>query len=308
MKNIAFIFPGQGFQKVGMGKDFYENFSSSKAIYDRANELLGFNLTDVMFNGPKEKLDQTLFSQLAIFVNSIAILKAIQEKYPEITPKICAGLSLGEYSAIFAANKLSFDELLFLIQKRANFMQKACQNNKGTMAAIINLDLDIIKDVIKDFEDVWIANINTFSQIVISGKKESIEKVCLVLKEKGARRALLLDVEGAFHSPYMKKAQENLKDEILKTNFVNSDIDLIMNVTADSFQDTSNLKTNLIKQVSSTIRWADTIKKMDEKIDLFIEIGSKSLTNMNRKMGITAKSISIETISDLKELDDALQK
>ncbi|NGX32787.1 MAG: Malonyl CoA-acyl carrier protein transacylase [Candidatus Anoxychlamydiales bacterium] len=308
MKNIAFIFSGQGSQKVLMGKDFYDNFRVAKEVFDKADSLLNYKLTDIMFNGPKDELDLTQNAQLALFVNAVAILKVIEEKYPDITAKICAGLSLGEYSALFASKKLSFDELLFLIQKRAAFMDGACKLNKGAMAAIINLNIDTIKDVIKDFEDVWIANINTDQQIVISGKKESIEKACLALKEKGAKRALLLDVQGAFHTPFMKSAEENLKNEIMQANFLDSNIDVVMNVTAKKPQDTSNLKTNLIKQVSSTIKWAETIKNMDESVDLFIEIGSKALTNMNRKIGVKAKCIAIEKVSDLKELENAFEK
>ncbi|NGX52930.1 MAG: Malonyl CoA-acyl carrier protein transacylase [Candidatus Anoxychlamydiales bacterium] len=308
MKNIAFIFPGQGSQKVLMGKDFYDNFRVAKEIFDKANSLLNYTLTDIMFNGPKEKLDLTQNSQLALFVNAVAILKVIEAKYPDISPKICAGLSLGEYSALFASKKLGFEELLFLIQKRAAFMGGACKLNSGAMAAIINLNIDTIKNVIKDFKDVWIANINTDQQIVISGKKESIEKVLLALKEKGAKRALLLDVQGAFHTPFMKSAEENLKNEILQANFLVSNIDIVMNVTAKEPQDTSNLKTNLIKQVSSTIKWAETIKNMDEKVDLFIEIGSKALTNMNRTIGVKAKCIAIEKASDLKELENVFEK
>ncbi|NGX34192.1 MAG: Malonyl CoA-acyl carrier protein transacylase [Candidatus Anoxychlamydiales bacterium] len=307
MQNIAFIFPGQGSQKVLMGKDFYDNFLISKKIFDKADSLLNYKLSDIMFFGPKEKLDLTQNAQLALFVNSIAILKAIEEKY-SIKPKICAGLSLGEYSALHATKKLSFDELIFLIQKRSLFMDEACNLNPGAMAAIINLNIDVIKEVIKNFEDVWIANINTQNQIVISGKKESIEKAIISLKEKGAKRALLLDVQGAFHTPYMKRAEDNLKNEILQANFLDTSIDIVMNVTAKIPKDTSNLKTNLIKQISSTIKWAESIKEMDEKIDLFIEIGSKALTNMNRKIGIKAKTIAIEKITDLKELDDAFEK
>jgi len=308
MKNIAFIFPGQGSQKVLMGKDFYDNFKVAKDVFENADSLLDYKLTDIMFNGPKEKLDLTQNSQLALFVNAVAILKVIEEKYHKIIPNICAGLSLGEYSAIFASKKLGFNELFFLIQKRAAFMDEACKLNSGTMAAIINLNIDTIKGVIKDFEDLWIANINTDQQIVISGKKESIEQACIALKEKGAKRCLILDVQGAFHSPYMKSAEENLKNEIMQAKFLDSNIDLIMNVSAKKPQDTGNLKTNLIKQISSTIKWAESIKHIDEKVDLFIEIGSKALTNMNRKIGVKAKCIAIEKVSDLKELENAFEK
>jgi len=308
MKNIAFIFPGQGSQKVSMGKDFYDNFKVSKEVYEKVDSILDYKLTDIMFNGPKEKLDLTQNSQLALFVNSVAILKAIEENYPNIKAKICAGLSLGEYSALYAAKKLSFEDLIFLIKKRAAFMDEACRVKPGAMAAIINLDMDIIKNIIKNFEDVWIANINTDQQIVISGRKESIEKAIVALKEKGAKRAVLLDVQAAFHSPYMKNAEEKLQNEILKAPILDSDIDIIMNTTAEKPQDSGNLKTNLIKQISSTIKWAESIKNMDKQIDIFIEIGSKSLSNMNRKIGVNAKCIAIEKVSDLKELEDALEK
>jgi len=307
MKKIAFIFPGQGSQKVGMGKDFYDNFEVSKKIFDQADGLLGYKLSDIIFNGPIEELSLTKNSQLAIFVNSIAILAAINEKYPNITPDICAGLSLGEYSAIYASKKLGFDQLIYLIQKRALLMDEACLKNDGAMAAVLKMDKKDIKDSINDIEDIWIANLNTPDQTVISGKKSSIEKAQKILLQKGAKRVVILDVQGAFHSPYMKYVEENLQDEILKTNFLDSPIGLVMNITATKVQETSNLKTNLIKQVSSTILWEESVKTIDEEIDLFIEIGSKTLTNMNNKM-VKTMSISIAKMQDLKELENAFEK
>ena len=307
MKKIAFIFPGQGSQKVGMGKDFYDNFEVSKKIFDQADGLLGYKLSDIIFNGPIEELSLTKNSQLAIFVNSIAILAAINEIYPNITPDICAGLSLGEYSAIYASKKLGFDQLIYLIQKRALLMDEACLKNDGAMAAVLKMDKKDIKDSINDIEDIWIANLNTPDQTVISGKKSSIEKAQKILLQKGAKRVVILDVQGAFHSPYMKYAEENLQDEILKTNFLDSPIGLVMNITATKVQETSNLKTNLIKQVSSTILWEESVKTIDEEIDLFIEIGSKTLTNMNNKM-VKTMSISIAKMQDLKELENAFEK
>jgi len=300
----AFIFPGQGSQVIEMGKDFYDNFLVSKQIFEEAQDLLKYKLTDIIFNGPKDKLSLTENSQLSIFVNSIAILKAIEHINPLFLPKICAGLSLGEYSAFFASKKIGFKDLLFLIQKRARYMNEACKQKQGAMAAVLGLEYEKINAFVKELEDVWIANINTPMQIVISGKKSSIEKAQSFLKEKGAKKVRLLDVQGAFHTPYMKSAEDKLKQDILKMIFLESDIDIVMNYTASFPKDFENLKTNLIKQITSTVKWADSIKLIDENVDLFVEIGcGKTLTNMNKKIGIKAKSISIEKISDLKELE-----
>lgn len=304
MLKSVFIFPGQGAQVIGMGRDFYDNFAVSRQLFEKAEDLLKYKLTDIVFNGPKDKLGLTENSQLAIFVNSIAILKAIEEINPTFKPIICAGLSLGEYSALFSSKKLGFDELIFLIQKRARFMDEACKKNQGSMAAVLGMKAEDVEIAIKELDDVWIANINTPIQIVISGKKTSIEKAQNLLKEKGARKVILLDVQGAFHTPYMKFAEDKLKDEILKTNFTDSNIDIVMNYTASKPQDIGNLKTNLIKQISSTVKWADSIKKMDECVELFVEIGcGKTLTNMNKNIGVKAKSISVERVTDLKELE-----
>jgi [acyl-carrier-protein] S-malonyltransferase len=306
MKKIAFIFPGQGSQVVSMGKDFYEKYEKSKKIFDEADKILGYKLSDIMFNAPIEELSKTINSQLAIFVNSISVLEALKDSYPNIKPIITAGLSLGEYSALVAANKISFQEALLLIKKRAEFMQEACDKTDGTMAAILGLSKDEISNIIKDIKDVYIANLNLEKQIVISGSKVAIQKACILLKENKAKKAIELNVSGAFHSPFMQLAQDKLKKDILSSDIKNSDIDIVMNVDANFIKDVENIKINLIKQISSSVRWYESIKKIDNEVDIFIELGSKTLSSMNKKMSLKSLTFSIEKVSDLENLKEAI--
>ncbi|MFA6118835.1 MAG: ACP S-malonyltransferase [Parachlamydiales bacterium] len=304
MKKFGFIFPGQGSQEIAMGKDFYDNFPISREIFENANDILRYSLTDVIFNSSKESLDLTQNSQLAIFVNSVSILKVLENLFPKIYPTICAGLSLGEYTALYASKKISFEDAVLLIKKRATLMDEACKLNKGTMAAVLGMEKEDIILAIKEIPDVWIANLNTPKQIVVSGKKESVEQAEIVLKEKGAKRVIVLDVQGAFHSPFMKYAEENLKNEILKARIVSSDVDIVMNVSASVEHDPEIIKTNLIKQITSSVRWYESIREMDHKIDFFIEMGNgKTLSGMNKKIEVKANSISIEKVKDLKEIE-----
>ncbi|NGX55986.1 MAG: Malonyl CoA-acyl carrier protein transacylase [Candidatus Anoxychlamydiales bacterium] len=306
MKKIAFIFPGQGSQVVSMGKKFYEKYLASKKIFDQADEILGYKISDIMFNGPEETLTKTLNSQLAIFINSVAILEAFKDLYPSIQPIVVAGLSLGEYSALYAANKISFIDAINLIKKRAAYMEEACNKTNGTMAAVLGLDVKKIKEVIKDIDDVYLANLNTPNQMVISGSKDGVNKACTLLKENGAKRAIELKVSGAFHSSFMKEAEDKLKEDILNANFKESDIDIVMNVTKDFPKSIENIKINLIKQISSSVRWYESINKMDELVDLFIEFGSKTLSSMNKKIKVNSNSIFIDKIEDLENLKEVL--
>ncbi len=302
MSKVAFLFPGQGAQTVGMGKEYYEQSPAAREIFDKADKQLGFSLSSIMFEGPLEKLTETKHSQLALFVCSAAILAAIKEKYPNFIPFACAGLSLGEYSALYAANRLSFEEALALIEKRASFMQEACEKEKGAMAAVLGMTEEEIKETLSSFDRVWIANLNAPGQIVISGEVEAIEKASHALAQKGAKKVIPLQVHGAFHSGLMRNAQEQLFPYLEKTHFRSSPIAMVMNVTGD-FVPEDEIKTTIQQQITKGVRWEDSIKAMqNEGVDLFIEVGcGTTLAGLNRKIG-KLSTLSIGKMENLAQL------
>ena len=306
-KNLAFIFPGQGAQYPGMGKDFFDHFSEAKDLFLQADELLNFSFSKLMFEADIKELALTKNAQLALYIHSMAILKVIEKNFPHLTPKITLGLSLGEYSAICAAKKYEFSSGLSLVQKRAHSMQMAAEKYKGTMAACLPCDESVVKKVLEPFqrngEKVYIANLNCPGQVVIAGDKLAIDLVTPALKEQGVKRVLFLEVSGAFHTPFMEEAKKLLSEAIGSTTFLNSSIDLIMNATGTKMHSIDELKENLEKQVVSIVYWQKSIETaLNEGINQFIEIGSgKTLTNMNKKMH-EIPSLSIEKIQDLELL------
>jgi [acyl-carrier-protein] S-malonyltransferase len=287
----AFIFPGQGAQYVGMGKDFYEAFAIARETFEEADEWLGEKLSKIIFEGPEEVLNQTKYSQLAIFVVSMAILRTL-----DLKPDVCAGLSLGEYTALCASGRLGFKETLLLIKERARLMNEACEKVPGTMAAVLGMDAEAIEEAVKGL--VWVANYNAPGQTVISGTKEGVEKAAIILKEKGAKRVIPLVVHGAFHSGLMQVAQDGLKPFVDRIQLKESEIDFVMNVPGDFVKE--GIKKNLIEQVTHSVRWQQGIEAMKKAgVELFIEIGcGKTLTGLNKKMG--ANTISIEKVTDLE--------
>lgn len=309
-EKIAFVFPGQGAQYPGMGKDFYDNFSAAKETYDEADELLGYPFSKLIFEGPKEELTLTKNSQLAIFINSIAIWRTISEQMPEMAPSVAAGLSLGEYTALVVSKRISYEDCLFLVKRRAELMHLACEQNRGTMRVVLGLPHESVEEVINSLNpqhSVWVANINCPGQVVIAGTPEGIEVAETHLKEKGAKRVLPLDVSGAFHSGLMMPAQEGLEPKILSTTLLESDVDLVMNVTGDYAKSLEEIRSNLISQVTGTVRWEKGVRAMDNSgVELFVEIGcGKTLAGMNRKIGVSAPTISVDTVADLEELAKA---
>ncbi|MDY0054164.1 MAG: ACP S-malonyltransferase [Bacteroidales bacterium] len=269
----AYVFPGQGAQFVGMGKDLYDNNPKAKEMFERANEILGFRITDLMFAGTDEDLRQTKVTQPAIFLHSVILAETLGSDF---TPDMVAGHSLGEFSALVAAKAMSFEDGLRLVAARANAMQKACEAAPSTMAAILGLEDNIVEDICASIEDEVVvpANYNSPGQLVISGSLKGIEKACALLKEAGAKRALTLSVGGAFHSPLMLPAQEELAKAIENTKFNSPICPIYQNVNAEAMTDANLIKENLIKQLTAAVRWTQISKAMvEDGATIFIEVG-----------------------------------
>ena len=269
----AYVFPGQGAQFVGMGKDLYDNNPKAKEMFERANEILGFRITDLMFAGTDEDLRQTKVTQPAIFLHSVILAETLGSDF---TPDMIAGHSLGEFSALVAAKAMSFEDGLRLVAARANAMQKACEAAPSTMAAILGLEDNIVEEICASIEDEVVvpANYNSPGQLVISGSLKGIEKACALLKEAGAKRALTLSVGGAFHSPLMLPAQEELAKAIENTKFNSPICPIYQNVNAEAMTDANLIKENLIKQLTAAVRWTQISKAMvEDGATIFIEVG-----------------------------------
>jgi len=268
----AYIFPGQGAQFVGMGQDLYNLNEETKALFEKANDILGFRITDIMFNGTEEDLKQTKVTQPAIFLHSVVLAKALGDKFQ---PSMVAGHSLGEFSALVAAGALSFEDGLKLVAQRANAMQKACELQPSTMAAILGLDDETVEKVCAQIEDVVVAaNYNCPGQLVISGTIEGVDKACALLSEAGAKRALKLNVGGAFHSPLMEPAKLELQAAIEATDIKAPICPIYQNVDAKPYTDPAAIKENLIAQLTGAVRWTQTVQNMlEDGAEAFVEVG-----------------------------------
>ncbi|MCB1082003.1 MAG: ACP S-malonyltransferase [Chlamydiia bacterium] len=305
MKKIAFIFPGQGAQYVGMGKDFYESFSIVRETFQEADDRLGFSLTKLMFEGPADELTLTKNSQIAIYVMSVALYRVFTQEFPEMKPSAVAGLSLGEYTALTASGRLSFAEGIDLVRARGLYMHEAGLKNLGTMAVALGMTPEAVTEGIAPIDGVWVANLNCPGQVVISGTVPSVEKASALFKEKGAKRVLPLDVSGAFHSGLMEEAKEKLKEKIDEVSFLSSDIALVMNTIGDVAKE-EEIRERLVEQVVSPVYWEKGVRALEESdVDLFIEIGpGKTLSGMNRKIGTKGKTLSVEKVGDLETISE----
>ena len=288
----AYIFPGQGAQFTGMGLDLYENSPLAQELFEKANDILGFNITDIMFEGSAEDLKQTKVTQPAIFLHSVILAKTMGEGFK---PDMVAGHSLGEFSALVANGALTFEDGLKLVSQRAIAMQKACELKPSTMAAVLGLDDDIVEKVCATTDGVVVAaNYNCPGQLVISGEIDAVNTACETLKQEGARRALVLPVGGAFHSPLMEPAREELASAIKNTTFSTPNCPIYQNVTASAITDENKIKVNLISQLTAPVRWTQSVQQMvTDGATHFTEVGpGKVLQGLVKKIHREAETSS----------------
>ena len=290
----AYIFPGQGAQFVGMGLDLYENHPGAQELFEDANEILGFSITDIMFEGTPEDLKQTKVTQPAIFLHSVILGKALGEGF---NPDMVAGHSLGEFSALVANGTLNFEDGLKLVSQRAMAMQKACELQPSTMAAVLGLDDEVVESICAETEGIVVpANYNCPGQLVISGEVEAVNAACEKLKEAGARRALLLPVGGAFHSPLMEPAREELAAAIEATEFKTPSCPIYQNVTTTAVSNPDDIKKNLISQLTAPVKWTQSVQQMiADGAKSFVEVGpGKVLQGLVRKIDSSVETASAE--------------
>lgn len=288
----AYVFPGQGSQYPGMGKELYENSAIAAEMFERANEILGFRISDIMFNGSADQLRATNVTQPAVFLHSVILAQVMG-----ITPDAVAGHSLGEFSALVAAGALSFEQGLTLVAKRAAAMHKACQQTPGAMAAVITTDIATIENICRESKGVVVAaNYNAPGQTVISGEEEAVNAACAALKVAGIRRALLLPVAGAFHSPLMESARTELEQAIAEAEFTIPRCPIYQNVDSKPHTDPEQIKANLIKQLTAPVRWSQSVEQMiADGINSFTEVGCGTvLQGLIRK---TNSDVEVESVS-----------
>lgn len=305
MSKIAFIFPGQGAQYCGMGQDFYEKNSTARQIYDKATELLGFSMPQLCFED-QDRLDRTEYTQAAMVTTSIAMMRVLEEQ--GIFPDVAAGLSLGEYCAMAAAGVMSDEDAIRTVRERGILMQEAVPVGIGSMAAVLGLNAGQIEEVLAPLQDVQIANYNCPGQIVISGKKEAVEEASVLLKEAGAKRIVPLNVSGPFHSSMLKEAGEKLAQVLENVQIYDPVIPYASNVTAKYVRSADEVRPLLAKQVSSSVRWQQTMEMMiQDGVDIFIEIGpGRTLSGFMKKIAKDVKVLHVEKIEDIEQTVQAL--
>lgn len=307
MSKIAFIYPGQGAQKTGMGNDFYNTYRAAKSIYDHASDYVDYDIAKLCFE-VGQGLDETKYTQMAMVTTSLAITQVLMEK--GIKPHITAGLSLGEYAAIATAGGFTANEAIDLVKSRGQYMQEEVPTGVGTMSAVLGMETSKIEEVLESIDGADIANYNCPGQIVVTGTVEGIEQAEVQLKEAGARRVMRLNVSGPFHSSMLQGAGEKLKTNLAEIEIQPLNIPYVTNVTGQVVKDENEIKDILVQQVSSAVRWEECVRTMIEMgVDTFIEIGpGKTLSGFMKKIDSTVKSYNIGTIEEMEQVVEALKE
>jgi [acyl-carrier-protein] S-malonyltransferase len=295
----AIVFPGQGSQVVGMGKDFADAIPECKALFDQANEILGYDLTSICFEGPQEELNKSNHAQLGIFVASAAAFQALELKQPDLEFDVLAGHSLGEWTALYVAGVVSFEDTIKILKARGEFMQAACEENPGAMLAVMNLDGDKLVEIAAE-AGCYVANFNSLSQTVLSGTAESIEKAEVLCKEAGAKRAIRLPVAGAFHSPLMQPAADKMNDFLADVELGSPNKPVLSNVTADVHVD-ADIQSNMVKQITSSVQWVASVQKLAaDGVEEIVECGpGKVLAGLIKRIDNTVGVRNIGLLTDL---------
>ncbi len=311
MDNIAVLFPGQGAQYIGMGKDFYDNFPGAREVFQKGDETLNMPISKLIFEGSEEDLVKTEITQPAVLLTSIAIFEVLKEK--GLFPKAVAGLSLGEYSALVAAEALSLEDALPLVQKRGRYMQEAVSSKKGAMAALMGMKRDLVESICREASDYGLvqpANYNCPGQIVISGEKKAVSRAMELARENGAQKIIELNVSAPFHCKLMEPVQEKLSRELEKVNIREAKVPLVTNVSAQYISKPKQIEESLVKQVSSAVKWEDSINKMiNNGLEVFIEVGpGRVLTGFMKKISREVLPYSIGSLDSLHKLEEKLGK
>ncbi|MBQ8499042.1 ACP S-malonyltransferase [Chlamydia sp.] len=301
MKRIGLLFPGQGSQFVGMGKDLCQQYSEVSRLFAQADEFLGFSLSSIMFEGPEENLLKTANSQLAIYLHSLAVLEVLLARCPfELV--LVSGLSLGEYTALTASKRISVEDGLRVVQKRAELMEAACEQSLGGMAAVLGLPSEVVSQALESIGDgIWVANYNAPKQTVIAGIRSKVEEAAIVLRELGAKKVVMLKVSGAFHTPFMQMAQDELAPYLCQIAFKDSAIAFASNVIGELVYENEIIRSLMIKQMTSPTLWYQTCFQIDPKVDVFLELGPGNvLTGLCRSIGLVTPCKPLGSVEDIE--------